>query len=127
MKKQLSKYASLIFAIVVLFLYLITFFYVSICKPVEYSIYMAFMSTVATFVSSFFTIFSNDKLYGNIVSLIIGIGIGYILAKFYFCYFCNNGFILFDINRIGNILTVLSMFLYFLGSLKVIILSFHNK
>ena len=127
LKKTVSKYASFIFTIVVLFLYLIVFFYVSIFKPVEFSIYMAFMSMVATFISSFFPIFSNDKIYGSIVSLLIGIGVGYILANFYFIYFCNNGFILFDIDRIGNILTVLSMFLYFLGSLKTIILSFHNK
>ena len=108
-------------------LFLVAFLYVSAYCPVEYLIYMAFDSAIATFMSSFFPIFTDDKINGNIVSLLIGIGVGYILADFYFIYFCNNGFILFDINRIGNILTVLSMFLYFLGSLKTIILSFHNK
>lgn len=119
--KKLSL--SLKIAIVVLTLFLVTFLYVSAYCPVEYSIYMAFASAIATFISSFFPIFTDDKINGNIVILLIGIGIGVILTDIALPYLSNCKIALFEIDRIGNTLTVFSMIFYFLGSIKTIISS----
>lgn len=111
---------SLKLAIPVISLYLIAFIFVSTYLLVDFSILMAFAATGATAAASLCRLFNKDKVYGNISSLLVGLGVGILISAVYF--FLDEKFsyqiIFLQKDRVGNFLTVISMILCFIGYIR---------
>ncbi len=111
---------SLKLAIPVITLYLIAFIFVSGYLLVDFSILMAFAATGATAAASLCRLFNKDKVYGNISSLLVGLGVGILISAVYF--FLDEKFsyqiIFLQKDRVGNFLTVISMILCFIGYIR---------
>ena len=111
---------SLKLAIPVISLYLIAFIFVSTYLLVDFSILMAFAATGATAAASLCRLFNKDKIYGNISSLLVGLGVGILISAVYF--FLDEKFsyqiIFLQKDRVGNFLTVISMILCFIGYIR---------
>lgn len=107
-------------AIPVISLYLIAFIFVSTYLLVDFSILMAFAATGATAAASLCRLFNKDKVYGNISSLLVGLGVGILISAVYF--FLDEKFsyqiIFLQKDRVGNFLTVISMILCFIGYIR---------
>lgn len=111
---------SLKLAIPVITLYIIAFIFVSGYLLVDFSILMAFAATGATAAASLCRLFNKDKVYGNISSLLVGLGVGILISAVYF--FLDEKFsyqiIFLQKDRVGNFLTVISMILCFIGYIR---------
>ena len=81
---------------------------------------MAFAATGATAAASLCRLFNKDKVYGNISSLLVGLGVGILISAVYF--FLDEKFsyqiIFLQKDRVGNFLTVISMILCFIGYIR---------
>lgn len=117
--------SSIKLSISIIAVYFIVFLFISAYGPSELSIYTAIISTIITFVSCFFSIFTEDKKHGAWIILILSIALGILIGKSYFhfeSYFVTNPFL--NRNRIGNSLTALGMIFTFIASIKTTITSF---
>lgn len=117
--------SSIKLSISIIAVYFIAFLFISAYGPSELSIYTAIISTIITFVSCFFPIFTDDKKHGAWVILFLSIALGILIGKSYFhfeSYFVTNSFL--NRNRIGNSLTALGMIFTFIASIKTTITSF---
>lgn len=115
--------SGLKWAIPFLFIYLIMGTIATIILSIEYSVCIAFISTFSTAFISLMALFYEEKIFGPTASLLIGGVCGYIFFKIYIFIADMRDWNIDILSRysIGNLLTIISLIIVFLGYTKSLI------
>ena len=91
--------------------YFLSTLYFILNKNDEFSITLAFISIVSTLIICIFSALSADEIYGPMISLILGVGLGSLLKGTYEWMLLNTNYFKYNLGKdnIGNVLTSLCL------------------